>query len=66
MLDVTEFINHHPGGKFVLRHLSGTDVSKFFYGGYSFQNLKHIPGRGNAHSNYARLIANELTIAFYE
>ena len=34
VLDVTEFKAKHPGGKFVVEHNIGRDVSKFFYGGY--------------------------------
>jgi cytochrome b involved in lipid metabolism len=28
-------MENHPGGKFVIEHNIGRDVSKFFYGGYS-------------------------------
>ena len=35
VLDVTEFINFHPGGRFTIRHCIGRDISKFFFGGYS-------------------------------
>jgi cytochrome b involved in lipid metabolism len=38
VLDVSEFINHHPGGKFFIVHCIGTDISKYFYGGYSLEN----------------------------
>ena len=35
VLNVTDFINKHPGGRFAVKHNIGRDVSKFFYGGYS-------------------------------
>ena len=38
IIDVSEFIGYHPGGKFALKCLVGTDVSKFFFGGYSLEN----------------------------
>lgn len=37
VLNVKEFINVHPGGKFVMRHTIGTDISKYFFGGYSLE-----------------------------
>ncbi len=66
VIDVQEFINEHPGGKFVLQHNVGEDISKFFFGGYCLEgNLKGI-SPGHKHSAYARLIVNELAIAIYE
>jgi len=35
VLDISNFHAFHPGGKFVLTHNKGRDISKFFYGGYS-------------------------------
>lgn len=66
VLDVSEFIHHHPGGKFAIRHLVGTDVSKFFFGGYSLENNLTQIARGHKHSAYAKLIVNQLAIAIYE
>ena len=37
VLDISEFIWHHPGGQFTLSHYVGCDISKFFYGGYSME-----------------------------
>ena len=49
VLDITEYINNHPGGKFVLEKCIGRDISKYFDGGYSFEsNTKPI-----IHSNLA-------------
>jgi stearoyl-CoA desaturase (delta-9 desaturase) len=37
VLDITDFINEHPGGRFVLKHNIGKDISKFFFGGYCLE-----------------------------
>jgi len=37
VLDVTRFMFNHPGGKFVIEHNVGRDISKFFYGGYTLE-----------------------------
>jgi len=67
VLDVGEFYKVHPGGKFVIEHTVGTDIAKFFYGGYSLEdNLKATPAFGFRHSNYARMIANDIAIARFE
>ena len=39
VLDVSEFYKVHPGGKFVIEHCVGTDIAKFFYGGYSLKTI---------------------------
>lgn len=66
MLDIKEFINHHPGGRFVIRNTVGSDVGKFFFGGYSLENNMTKKALGHNHSTYARLIVNDLVIAIYE
>ena len=67
VLDIGDFIAHHPGGKFTLSHNIGCDISKFFYGGYSMEgNLSGEPSPGYVHSNYARMIVNDLIIGHYE
>jgi len=38
VLNVGEFINQHPGGRFVIRHNVGHDISKYFYGGYCLED----------------------------
>ena len=64
ILDVSEFYKAHPGGKFVIQHCVGTDIAKFFYGGYSLEdNMLPTPAFGFRHSNYARMIANDLAVA---
>ena len=68
VLNVTEFIGLHPGGRYMLKHNIGRDISKFFYGGYSMEgNLGGgAPKAGHVHSNYARMIVNDLIIGNYE
>ncbi len=58
VVDLSKYKFNHPGGKFVLEHNIGRDISKFFYGSYMLENdLKpHV------HSNIARNIVNELTV----
>jgi NAD(P)H-flavin reductase len=64
ILDVSEFYKVHPGGKFVIEHTIGTDIAKFFYGGYSLEdNMLPKPAFGFRHSNYARIIANDIAVA---
>lgn len=64
VVDFSEYIRYHPGGSFVLKHNVGKDISKFFYGGYSVEgNLTGLPPLGNNHSNYARIIVNDLIVA---
>ena len=60
VLDVGEFMHKHPGGRFVLKHNIGRDISKYFYGGYTLDgntNRKN-PRAGVVHSNVARKIVN--------
>jgi len=67
VLDISKFILHHPGGKFVLLQNVGRDISKFFYGGYSLENnLGPQPSRGYTHSNYAKMIVNSLIVGVYD
>lgn len=52
VLDVEPFLSFHPGGRFVLQHNIGQDVSKFFHGGYSLEgNSGPRPASGHKHSN---------------
>jgi len=67
VVDVADFINHHPGGRFVLTHNIGRDISKFFYGGYNLEgNTGPNPSSGYTHSNYARMVVNKLVVARFE
>ena len=56
-------MENHPGGKFLIGHNIGTDISKFFYGGYALdQNIGEIGKRHN-HTNAARDQINSMAIA---
>ena len=35
VLDIENYMDNHPGGRFLLEHNIGRDISKFFYGGYA-------------------------------
>lgn len=64
VLDCTDYISYHPGGRFVIETNVGRDISKFFYGGYCLEgNGGSTPSTGYNHSNYAMVIANDLAIA---
>jgi len=44
VLNVGGFIDQHPGGRFVIQHNLGHDISKYFYGGYCLEdNTGPIP-----------------------
>ena len=62
VLDVSGFMEDHPGGRFSIEHNIGRDVSKFFYGAYSLES-KVDP---HTHTNDARRILNELVVATLE
>ena len=61
VLDIKDYDEVHPGGKFVLYRNLGRDITKFFYGAYMLVNdptevfWNHSPG--------ATLIANSQVIA---
>jgi cytochrome b involved in lipid metabolism len=61
VLDVTHFYEFHPGGKWLIEHNIGRDISKFFYGGYKLDNK--VNSIGWAHTNYARKMVNSMIIA---
>jgi cytochrome b involved in lipid metabolism len=64
VLDVTEYMDNHPGGKFLIEYNIGRDISKYFYGGYGLDgNLIANGSLKNTHSNMARLQVNSLAIA---
>lgn len=66
VVDVHEYMSQHPGGKFVLNHNVGRDISKFFFGGYSLENNDQKGTHGHNHSVFAKLIVNELAVAVFE
>ncbi len=38
ILDVSSYKFDHPGGMFLLQSLIGKDISKYFHGGYTYEN----------------------------
>ena len=60
VLDISEFMYAHPGGAFSLSHNVGRDISKFFHGGYSLEQIYKVSE--HKHSNEARRICNSLII----
>jgi len=60
VLDATDYAPYHPGGKFIIERCRGTDISKFFYGGYNLEPLTN--GENYNHTNYAREACNSLII----
>jgi len=67
VVDVENFADRHPGGKFLIKHHIGRDISKYFHGGYSLEgNMAGPPRQGHIHSNYAKKIVLELCVARFE
>lgn len=67
VLDLEKYCDFHPGGKFVLTHNFGKDISKFFYGGYVLEeNLSGKSPKGHTHSNVALKVVNKIAIATFE
>ena len=60
ILDISQFMFEHPGGTFSISHNIGKDISKFFYGGYSLENIGDKKVENHKHSEYARKIIPEL------
>jgi len=61
VIDVSSFMNRHPGGTFALKHLIGKDVGKYFFGAYSLEIIENQPT--HKHSRIAFNIAKKLAIA---
>jgi cytochrome b involved in lipid metabolism len=64
VLDVSKYMDNHPGGKFSLQHNIGRDVCKFFYGGYSLENTNEM--KPWVHTNNARKALNTLIMATFK
>jgi cytochrome b involved in lipid metabolism len=54
VLEVSRFLDEHPGGRFSLEHHIGKDISKYYYGGYSLEQGV----RNHTHTNDARKVVN--------
>jgi hypothetical protein len=60
VLDVSKYMFNHPGGKFVISHLIGRDIGKFFYGGQVLDNYKYA--KPCNHSFIAQSIAKDILV----
>jgi hypothetical protein len=58
IVDVEFFLEEHPGTSFVLTENIGRDIGKYFYGSNSVEHDM----KSHAHSSYASLIIERLTI----
>jgi hypothetical protein len=63
VLDVGDYMDNHPGGRFLLSHNIGRDVSKFFYGGYALDGNISNKAKVHRHTNVARSQVDTLAIA---
>ena len=64
VLNVEAFAKEHPGGRFLITHNIGRDISKFYYGGYSLEdNLRASPAKGHIHTIFADRIVKDLAIS---
>ena len=61
VLDVSRYQYEHPGGKFLVSYLIGSDISKFFYGGYALENFDGKP-KAHWHTNIALHQVNSMII----
>ena len=59
VIDVSEFIEKHPGGKFILEPYIGRDASFVFNRDQDLKESAYI----HSQSNYARKVLQELAIA---
>lgn len=65
VIDLRKYHFHHPGGAFVLKQNIGRDVSKYFHGAFSMENMGSSRVFNWYHSTNARRIVNSLAIARY-
>ena len=59
-------MDEHPGGKFSLKANVGRDISKYFHGGYSLENLGDNKVPNHTHSMDARRIVEKYAIAKFD
>ena len=64
VLDIGDYIKSHPGGAFAMSANIGRDVSKYFYGGYSLENIN--PVKPHKHSNAARRLIDKYSIGYLD
>ncbi len=64
VLDVSGYTENHPGGKFLIEHTIGTDISKFFYGGNAMdENVYGREGKRHNHRNTSLIQVDTMVIA---
>lgn len=63
VVDVSQFAGRHPGGAMLLSNHIGKDVTKFFHGAYSAENVSKVPN--HVHSPDAKHIVNQLVVGRY-
>lgn len=64
ILDISKFMDYHPGGRFSIQHNIGRDISRFFHGCYALENFKKVPN--HTHTSDARKIVNQFIIGRLE
>lgn len=64
VLDLGDYDDFHPGGKFNLLKNIGRDISKFFYGSYKLVNDSEVKQKN--HSAASMAIANRMVIGHLE
>lgn len=65
IIDIKSYIANHPGGQKVLQGNIGRDISKFFYGGYQYENLKGQKDL-HTHSKDALALCSQMVIGSIE
>ena len=63
MVDVAQFVGRHPGGAKLLSNYIGKDVTRFFHGAYSAENVAKVPR--HVHSHDAKHIINQMVVGRY-
>mmetsp|Transcript_33937 Transcript_33937/g.25007 ORF Transcript_33937/g.25007 Transcript_33937/m.25007 type:complete len:160 (+) Transcript_33937:1146-1625(+) len=64
VLNVQNYADFHPAGRFLLEANAGRDISKFFHGGYSMENTGKV--LVHSHSPIAKRIVNGLIVGKLE
>lgn len=69
VLDISGYAYAHPGGRHLIDHNIGRDISKFIYGSYTLSGNSDdpkAPTLRHSHSNVARKVANLHAIATFK
>lgn len=66
VLNLGNYIDKHPGGRFSLEANIGRDVSKYFYGGYALENFAHDKVLPHTHSQDARRLVRKYAIGILD